>query len=322
MKENIGEMPLVTIGIPCFNAESTISRAIHSALKQDYQNFEVLIVDDHSNDSSCQVVESIISEKKHARLIINDENIGPGAVRRRIISEARGEYIAFFDDDDESLPARVSSQLFRLENYKNITGLELLACYTSGKRIYPNGYIKLLEAPGSRLEVPKGEQMADYLLFYGQSKGVFYGNGTPSCALMAHKNTYTSVGSFDPSLRRLEDVDFAIRLALAGGHFIGCHEKLLIQHSTDAPDKSPEMNLKAEQQVAEKYSEYLKQKKRFDYAVKWPLLRYYHFTRQYFKLFSQLCYLIYKYPIAVSKHILQTFPRRFLHENKMKKKIS
>jgi glycosyltransferase involved in cell wall biosynthesis len=315
------DFPLITIGIPCFNAEATIARAIESAQSQTYSNLEILVVDDCSTDNSCNVIQSFLKNDKRINFLSNSSNQGPGYVRNRIVNEARGDYIAFFDDDDESLPERIECQWQRIQFYKKQTGENLIACYASGKRIYPNNYTVKLKAIGSNMMPPKGEQIADYLLFYKRYKSIFYGTGTPSCSLMAEKKVFLEVSGFDPELRRLEDVDFAIRLSLKGGLFIGCPEKLFNQYSTSAPDKSAEKNLEAEQRVASKYQDYLEKKGRFEYASRWPLLRYYHFKRQYLKLLMQLIYLFIRYPFAVTVHVLSTFPQRFLHERKMIKKI-
>ena len=319
IESNSSNHVLVTIGLTCFNAEKTIERAINSALSQGWPKIEIIIVDDCSVDGSCQIIKKVISQDPRARLIIHDSNKGPGAVRSRILSEAQGEYIVFFDDDDESFSQRITTQLNRLKEYERTTGVGLLACYISGVRVYSNGYTKPLNAVGSQPNIPKGNIMADYLLYYGRISGIYYGSGTPACALMAHKNTFDAVAGFDPSLRRLEDVDFAIKLAFAEGHFIGCPEQLLVQHATDAPDKSPEKNLQAEQAIAIKYREYLQTKGCHDYAYKWPLLRYYHFKNQYGSLLYELICLFIQHPVKVLAHVAQTWPRRFMHERKMKK---
>ena len=206
-----------------------------------------------------------------------------------------------------------------IEQYKGQTDANLIACYVSGERYYDNGYIKPFYAVGTHGRHPVGHEMADFLLFYGKKKHVCYGNGTPSCALMASKETFIAVGGFDVNFRRLEDVDFAIKLALTGGHFIGCSETLLIQHATQAPDKAPEKNLQAEQALAKKYREYLETRHRFDYAWRWPLLRFYHFKRRYFLLAWHLGLLLLRHPLTVIKHALQTFPRRLLHDIRINK---
>ena len=314
----IDKEQLITIGIPCFNAENTIERAIQSALNQDWLNIEVIIVDDFSTDESCKIINKIISHDARARLIIHDNNKGPGAVRGRILSEANGEFVAFFDDDDESLPERISEQIKLLISYEERTGNNLIACYASGIRLYPNGYTKLLPAIGSRcIDIPYGPSVADYLLYYHRRRGWFYGSGTPTCALLARHSTFSTAGGFDPKLRRVEDVDFAIRLALMNGHFIGTKKRLFIQYTTNTSDKTPEVNLEAEQNLVRKYRDYLIKRKRFNYAYNWPRLRFYHFKKQYIKMFIVFINLFIRYPLSSTRHILTTGSNRLLHEFKI-----
>lgn len=318
MKKN----DLITIGIPCYNAQDTILRAIKSALTQKWLPKEILVVDDCSSDQSVQIIKEFIKDYPEIRLIESQKNKGPAATRQRIIDESTGEFIAFFDDDDESFPERIQVQHKQILKYENETNKTLIACYASGKRLYPNGYTLDLKAIGSQPIIPFGSEVADRVLFFGGNPNFFYGNGTPTCSLMARKSTFTDVGGFDPSLRRVEDIDFAIRLALAGGHFIGCRENLFIQHATNAQDKAPEKNRDAEIQLAEKYKNYLKSINRYYYAKNWPLLRYYHFKKNYGNFFLTLLKLMLRHPIKTSSHFLQTMPKRFMHERKMKRKTT
>ena len=149
--------------------------------------------------------------------MVRPQNGGPAAARNTILDEARGTFVAFFDDDDEALPDRISEQIRVLTDYERQAGAELVACYAGGERIYANGYVKPLPAIGSQPIVPHGEKLADYLLFFGRQPGWFYGSGTPTAALLARRSTFGAVGGFDADLRRVEDADFAIRLALKGG---------------------------------------------------------------------------------------------------------
>ena len=310
-------VPLITIGITCYNAEGTIERAINSAFSQNYQNREILVVDDCSTDSSLEIIKNLQHKIPELKFIRNTENRGPGYTRNTIVENAKGEYIAFFDDDDESKTDRLTVQYRRIRDYSTKTGARLIACYISGERLYPNGYTVELNAVGSREKIPVADEMADYLLFYKKDSEVFYGFGTPTCALMAHKDAFSAVNGFDSELRRLEDSDLAIRLALMGCHFIGCPEKLLIQHSTHAPDKSPDMNLKAEQSVVIKHKKYLQEKGKYYYALHWPLLRFYHFKRDYFRFTLELMKLFVRYPLQTILHLFRTFPKRIMHEKKM-----
>ena len=312
-------MPLITIGITCYNAENTIARAVGSAIMQSYPRTEIVIVDDCSTDASMAIAEDFIKNHPDARIIRHESNGGPGGARQTILQNAQGEFVVFFDDDDESLPERVQKQYERLVAYESARGATLAACYASGVRRYPNGYEKPLRVIGMHPVEPSGPAVADYLLFYRRKKGLCYG-GTPTCALMARKSTFDAVGGFDPAFRRIEDIDFAVRLALAGGHFIGCPESLLIQHATESADKAYEKNMKAEIQLADKHKTYLESVNRYDYARLWPLLRYHHFRRQYGDALTVFLKLFIRYPVPVLFHFLQTAPSRVIHEIKMHRK--
>jgi len=310
--------PLITVGITCFNAEDTIERAITSALKQNWTPFEIVIVDDCSTDSSIPTIEKSIKDQPLATLVRHETNQGPAASRNTILTHAKGEFVVFFDDDDESLPGRVATQYRKILDYEKDVNTKMIACYASGNRLYPNGYQLALNAIGSRPLVPQGPSVADYLLFYGKKPGWFYGSGTPTCALMARQSTFKAVGGFDAEFRRVEDVDLAIRLALAEGHFIGCPETLFIQHATEAGDKAPEKNLEAELRLAEKYKGYLQSVGRYEYARQWPRIRFYHYNHQHGRMLLALIALFVQHPLQVLRHFMSIGPRRFLHERKMR----
>lgn len=310
--------PLITIGITCYNAQDTIVRAIESALRQTWEHTEIIIVDDCSTDGSLKVIEKYI-ENNNATLVQHEKNGGPAAARQTIIENSKGEFIAFFDDDDESLPARLKKQYERIVSYEQETEEKLISCHASGKRLYDNGYDLPLKAIGSQSIIPFGKSVADRLLFFGGNKDFFFGSGTPTCSLMARRDVFEMIGGFDADLRRVEDVDFAIRLALAGGNFIGCSDVLFIQHATDGGDKAPEKNRDAEIALAEKHKNYLCSVGRYYYAKTWPLLRYYHFKGNYARMVTTLVFLFVRHPVKTTCHFMTTVPKRFLHELKIKK---
>lgn len=307
----------VTIGITCFNAADTIHRALDSAFLQDWPDLEIVVVDDCSSDDSAAVVDRCIHGRPNARLIRHAVNTGPGAARNTILSQATGEFVAFFDDDDLSLPQRVRVQARRIIQYEQAASTRLLACFASGRRCYPNGYELPLPAIGSRPRVPSGSMVADYLLFNRREPGVFYGAGTPTCALMARRSTFHALGGFDPTFRRVEDADFAIRLALAGGHFIGCGDELFTQHATVAPDKTPNMNNAAELQLIEKHADYLRSRGRYRYARQWFNIRHLHFSGQRWRFAGALLLFLAQFPFAGTRHVLRSAPSRRTHEKQM-----
>lgn len=311
--------PKVTIGITCYNAAGSVERAVNSALVQDWQNLEIIIVDDVSTDTSRDKIQKLGEYDKRIEIIYHEKNLGPAAARNSIVNAASGEYIVFFDDDDESSPERVRVQIETIKEYKQQHSTSKIACYASGIRKYNNGYVLNLNAIGSESgREPKGEAIVNYLLLYEKLNNYFYGHGTPSCSLAIETTVLKEVGGFDENLRRVEDADFAIRLGLEGGHFIGCSENLFTQYATSAVDKTPEKNLQAEIAMVKKYEIFLKKKGCFYYALHWPQLRYNHFSKNYGRFFKELLLLFIRYPIRTSVHFNQTAPKRFVHELKMK----
>lgn len=315
---SVDSTALVTVGITCFNAEKTIERAVRSALRQSWSQLEIIVVDDASSDGSWQVISNMARFDARIQAVQHEANIGPAGARNTILAQASGEFIAFFDDDDESAPDRVRIQHAAIVAYEAAHCAPLVVCYGSGSRRYPNGYERQSDAIGSRPRVPKGTEVADYLLFNERVKGVFYGSGTPTCALMARLATLHKAGGFDNRLRRVEDVDIAVRLALAGAHFIGCPERIYLQNATLGSDKTPLKNLEAELQVIDKYSDYLRRKGRYDYSRRWFRLRYYHFSGQRIRFLMSLASLFVRYPLWVSKHLARSVPARWRHERKMR----
>ena len=312
--------PLVTVGVTCYNAEDTIGRAVRGAMSQDWPALDVIVVDDASTDASADAVEAAIGGSPVARLVRHGENKGPAGARNTILAHARGTFVAFMDDDDESLPGRVRGQVAAIEAHDARTGAALIACYASGRRVYDNGYTLDLPAIGSRGdEAPNGSAVADYLLFNRRRSGWFYGSGTPTCSLLARRAVFDALGGFDARMRRVEDAEFAVRLALRGGHFIGTRESLFEQHATNAHDKSAESELESQTYLVEKHKTYLQSVGRYEYAKRWPRLRYWHFKRDYRRFLTEWAGLIFRYPLTAPAHLLSTGPRRLVHERRMRK---
>ena len=89
---------MISVVIPLYNKEQYIERAVYSVLSQTFQQFEIVIVNDGSTDGSASVIERM--DNPLIRLI-HQKNGGVSAARNRGIEEARFEYIAFLDADDE-----------------------------------------------------------------------------------------------------------------------------------------------------------------------------------------------------------------------------
>lgn len=101
-------IPTVSVVIPLYNKEPHIQRTIDSVLIQNFQDFEIIIVDDGSTDRGIEVVKSFTSPKIR---LIQQENAGVSAARNRGIKEARADLIAFLDADDEWIPGFLETVL-------------------------------------------------------------------------------------------------------------------------------------------------------------------------------------------------------------------
>lgn len=97
--EEVVMNPTVSIIIPIYNAEKNLPRCIESVLKQEYTNFELILVDDGSSDSSGAICDEY-REKEHRIRVIHKKNTGVSDSRNIGISMAQGEYIQFLDSDD------------------------------------------------------------------------------------------------------------------------------------------------------------------------------------------------------------------------------
>ncbi len=301
----------VSIGITCFNAEKTISKAIEGALNQDWINTEIIIVDDGSTDSSVDIIKNFLKYKQ-ITFINNHKNKGASFSRNQIINNSIGEIICFMDDDDYSSPKRVSSQLKELEkaNYPNN---KLIACTVSMIRKYDSGHKRELTAMGSKGLLPKGEELANYLLFYEKRGKVDYGFGMPTSSMLITKECFKKVGLFDQNLQRVEDMDISIRLSLANVLFVSAKENLVFQNSVHNIDKAKK-NYNSEKILIEKYKEYLEKKKLYWHSLQWPKLRFFYFKKKYHLFFITLLILIIRNPFRTLYHFSQTGPKRIILE--------
>ena len=116
---------MISVIIPLYNKEAIIERTLRSVLSQDYDDFEVVIVDDGSTDNSLAVVERELPKIKREFNVntnvelIQQENGGPSKARNTGVKNAKGDWIVFLDADDELLPEALSRFAHLIEEYRN-----------------------------------------------------------------------------------------------------------------------------------------------------------------------------------------------------------
>lgn len=122
---NNSEFPVVSVIMPAFNMQKFIEEAIRSVINQTFTDWELLVIDDCSDDSTCSIVERLAAEDERITLIKNENNIGVAAARNRGLDLCRGSYVAFLDSDDVWHSEKLETQLKLIKN----TGADI--CYSS-----------------------------------------------------------------------------------------------------------------------------------------------------------------------------------------------
>lgn len=109
-KSNASKYPLVSIVMPAYNSENTILQSIKSVLSQSYDHWELLIIDDASNDKTVDIV-SIEQTDARITLTRNNTNLGPAKSRNVGLDMANGDFVAFLDADDYWAREKLETQL-------------------------------------------------------------------------------------------------------------------------------------------------------------------------------------------------------------------
>jgi glycosyltransferase involved in cell wall biosynthesis len=101
MKNGSVEYPLVSVLITAYNREKYISEAIESVLTSTYTNFELIILDDCSNDRTVEIAEGFALMDPRIRVYVNENNLGDYRNRNKVAEYAKGKYIKYCDSDDK-----------------------------------------------------------------------------------------------------------------------------------------------------------------------------------------------------------------------------
>ncbi len=189
-----------SIVIPLYNKEKYIKRAIDSILNQTIESFELIIVDDGSMDSSAEVVKTFSDNRIK---LISKENEGVSVARNTGILNARSEYIAFLDADDEWLPD------FLETIQKLIYDFPLAGVYVTST-LWENKKGDLVPIVFSTLPVPpwQGEVSNLFKIIANDTSLV------TSSSVCIKRSVFEKVGMFPVGIKRGEDLDTWIRISL------------------------------------------------------------------------------------------------------------
>ncbi|MBO9998473.1 MAG: glycosyltransferase family 2 protein [Cyanobacteria bacterium SID2] len=185
--------PAVSIIIPSYNRATLISRAIQSVLDQTFTDWELIVIDDASQDNTEEVVRGFGDPRIH--YIRHERNAGECGTRNTGLAAAKGHSIAFLDSDDWWLPEKLEKQVRRFEELPPQVG----AIYTWLSAVNPQGQVKNLRQPTLQGSI------------YGD---LLYANfvGTPSTVIV-RRECLDKGARFDTSLRCCGDWDMWLQIA-------------------------------------------------------------------------------------------------------------
>ncbi len=307
--------PLITVGLTSYNSQDTIKKALISIEAQDWNPTEIVVVDDASTDHTLEIIYDYIKDHNKTKLITNKVNSGVAVSRNKILEEASGEFVIFFDDDDESLPNRITEQYTRLIDYEREFAFgSPVICHAARQVVYPDGKIILQPAVGEQINTPapSGSAFVKRVLIGLPLKNCY--GSTATCSQMARLSTYRLVGNFDPKLRRGEDTDLCIRLAEIGGHFVGVSSPLVIQTMTKTSEKNLNEELKVYQNLISKHRNIIERYSSYEFVVEFYNLRNAWFNEKWKMFFKKLIFLILNHPFLTSQRLILALQNISIHK--------
>lgn len=185
-------VPLISVVIPVYNGELTIRETVKSVIDQTFSDFELLVIDDGSTDSTLD----ILSKFEDPRLqIFSYANAGPSASRNRGIAHASGELISFIDADDLWTPNKLESQWKALRENPDAA-----VAYS---------WTDFIDERGHSIGIGIHRTVNGYV-FPRLLEFFFIGSGSNA---LLRKPVFDEVGQFDEALACAEDLDMFLRLA-------------------------------------------------------------------------------------------------------------
>lgn len=237
----------ISVILPTYNGTNYIVEAVESVLAQTFNEFELIVVDDGSTHDIQQVLEKYIQENDLT--YVRTENKGPGAARNLGSQMAKGEYLAFIDDDDIWQADKLQKQFDLLNQNPSA-----VACYTDAYTILPDGvYGK------ERRSLETGKLWEGKVLSH-----LIFTNFIPLSSTVVRKSVFERMGKFSEiqELFLVEDYDLWLRFAAVGDFCVV--DEPLIYYRTRAPLSRLE-KIKTYKKLVRMYSKQLRNSHARDY---------------------------------------------------------
>lgn len=194
--------PLVTVAISTFNRAEYLEESLKSVFAQTFKDFEVVVVNDGSTDSTAEILESINDSRLH---VFHQENKGLAAARNLITQVAKGKYIAVHDDDDIMLPYRLERQL---------------AVVGSGVNGSYGGWVDFDNDTGA-LNFNQGKKFS--------VESLAFNSGVYLHPTLLVETRLLKLVPYDSSMKSGSDYNLAVRLARMGVNLVHCGDYVLLR---------------------------------------------------------------------------------------------
>lgn len=196
--------PEISYLVVCYNSEKYITKCIDSILNQSHKNYEIIVIDNNSQDNTVLIVKEFAMKNERIKLITNQKNVGYGNAITIAIENSRGEFIAILNDD-------VFLDQYWTQNLLQIFKSDEKIMSASGKVLFPNGEI---QSTGGMMDKYGAVVQRDSKIFHSRkikSQSFFYNDGS---SFMIRKKILDEV-SFDPKLfLYYEDVDLCWKIRM------------------------------------------------------------------------------------------------------------
>jgi glycosyltransferase involved in cell wall biosynthesis len=211
--------PLVSICVPTYNSINYLKYTLDTILSQTYQNFEIILGDNASNDGTSDIIKDYSKKDSRIKFYINQHNLGYAKNCNKLISLSKGEYVAIYHSDDLYDPQIVEKQVNFLTENADCAGVFTSFYFANeyGNVIDRNDYMIKTNLPIIKVF------LHDYVkILLARGGSCFF---CPSS--MIKKDVYISHSGYNESLTLIEDQDMWARILLNGNYLGIINEKLV-----------------------------------------------------------------------------------------------
>jgi len=221
---------MISVVIPLYNKEKSIAATLESVLAQTYTDYEIIVVDDGSTDNGAAVVQSIISSFQHLHhshhsiiRLIRKENCGVCSARNRGIQEAKGEYIALLDGDDQWDKDYLAEQVKMIHDFPEAAML--------GINFAEMNQGKLIRKLATGLPSEYRGYVENYFQMPYRVSDLFCSSSVVIC-----REVFDKVGMFDERIKYSEDSDMWFRII--ANYPVAFYDRYMVWYLFDAENRA------------------------------------------------------------------------------------